>query len=70
MAERIRSQPGFEEVPEEAIMNMAHRMAITIHDAYDEGRRVAKIVIDREERQRHTDEQLVSFHVARMGGYG
>lgn len=70
VAERMRNLPGFESVPEEAIMNMSRRVAMMIHDGYDEGRRVAKLVIDREERQRHIDEQLTSYHIARMGGYG
>ena len=70
VAERMRNLPGFEGVPEEAIMNMSRRVALMIHDAYDEGRRVAKLVINREERQRHIDEQLTSYHIARMGGYG
>lgn len=70
VAERMRNLPGFEGVPEEAIMNMSHRVALMVHDAYDEGRRVAKLVIDRVEYQRQIDEQLTSYHIARMGGYG
>ncbi len=70
VAERMRNFPGFEEVPEEAIMNMAHRVAVMIHDAYDEGRHVASIVIDNEERQQHISQQLASYHINRMGGHG
>ena len=38
LAERIRTLPGFESVPEEAVLHLAHRWAITLANTFSEGK--------------------------------
>jgi hypothetical protein len=66
--EQLRTYPGFESVPEEAIQNYAHRRATRECDAYEEGQQHGRDVTGRTYRaQRERDAE---FQIQTLGGHG
>lgn len=67
-AERMRTFPGFESLPDAFINHFALRIAIVEHDAYDQGKEHGRQE-GRQMVQRQLD-QAASFQINALGGYG
>jgi hypothetical protein len=67
-AEQLRSYPGFESVPEEAILNYAHRRSTRECDAYEEGHQHGRNVVN-QVRQAERDRDA-EYHIQVLGGHG